>query len=52
MLSINDYQIINDLRCDRSDTDLGRGGGLIVYVKNSVKVTPIKCDIVFNQYSV
>ena len=52
MLSINDYQIINDLRCDRSDTDLGRGGGLIVYVKNSVKVTPIKCDIVFNQYIV
>jgi hypothetical protein len=32
------YELINDLRKDRYDTDRGRGGGLLVYAKNNISV--------------
>jgi hypothetical protein len=32
-LSIKGYELQPDLRCDRTDSDGGRGGGLLVYVR-------------------
>ncbi len=42
-LSIPGYEVQTDLRTDRANTGGGRGGGLLVYVKNGVKV--FKLDI-------
>ena len=50
MISFDNYYIENDLRIDRNDTSQGRGGGLIVYVRNDVIVNPINNDNDFNQY--
>ena len=52
MLNINGYYINDELRRDRCDTNQGRGGGLLVYIKDGLKVTPIECDIVYNSYVV
>ena len=52
MISISGYNINNELRCDRNDTAQGRGGGLLVYTRNGINVTPIDCEIMFNQYVV
>ncbi len=37
-LSISGYEVQTDLRTDGANTGGGRGGGLLVYVKNGVKV--------------
>ena len=50
MINIDGYYIDNDLRKDRNDTALGRGGGLIVYVRNDVTVNSISEGNDFNQY--
>ena len=50
MISITGYFIHNDLRKDRNDTTLGRGGGLIVYVRDDVIVDAINDNLGFNQY--
>ena len=51
-LSIDDYRLETDLRCDRTDTKNGIGGGLLVYAKNELKILP--CDSystsMFNQF--
>ena len=49
-LSIDGYELQTDLRSDRNDTAQGRGGGLLVYSKNGLKVTKIECNVTFNQY--
>ena len=49
-LSIDGYEIF--IRCDRTDTTNGIGGGILAYVRNGLTVLcedDIKCD--FNQYS-
>jgi hypothetical protein len=37
-LTIPGYEILHDLRRDREDTKEGRGGGLLVYAKQGLKV--------------
>jgi len=49
-LSIDGYEVQADLRLDRQDTAHGRGGGLLVYVRNGVKVLKIDRNISFHQY--
>jgi len=49
-LSINDYNLHTDLRLDRDDTALGRGGGLLVYSKIGTVVTKLENCVKFNQY--
>ena len=50
MLNVENYYIENDLRIDRTDTALGRGGGLIVFIRNDVSINVIDCDSNFNQF--
>ena len=49
-LGIPGYELQTDLRQDRSDTDRGRGGGLLVYTKTGLQI--FSCDKIvdFNQY--
>ena len=48
-LGIPGYELQTDLRQDRSDTDRGRGGGLLVYTKTGLQI--FSCDKIadFNQ---
>ncbi len=39
-----------DLRQDRENTAKGRGGGLLVYAKSSVKVLKIDNNVMFQQH--
>ena len=50
ILHIDNYYINNDLRIDRNDTSLGRGGGLLIYARNDVTISPVHNDNSFNQY--
>ena len=50
MLNLNDYYLEPNLRCDRSDTQFGIGGGLLVYVRNGLTILPGDNNSVFNQY--
>ena len=45
MLNIPEYFIEPELRLDRTDTMNGVGGGLLVYVKDSLIVKPIPVEI-------
>ena len=47
LLCISGYDVIE--RRDRNDTDRGRGGGIIVYVKKTLYAWREDCDTVFNQ---
>ena len=49
-LNMPGYELQPDLRVDRTDTDRGRGGRLLVYVKNGLQI--LSCDKVadFQQY--
>ena len=38
------------MRIDRSDTHLGKGGGLLVYAKPSVTIVPLTTTSDFNQH--
>ena len=49
-ISIDNYFIEPSLRLDRTDTLNGIGGGLLVYVRNGLKVLPIDNQSTFNQY--
>ena len=49
-LNINGYELLMDLRRDRSDTANGIGGGLIVYARNGLAVLPCDETSDFNQY--
>ena len=51
MLSIAGYFIDPDLRVDRNDTLNGIGGGLMVYVKNSLIVKPVNQESAFNMFT-
>ena len=46
-LSIGGYNIIE--RRDRNDTDKGRGGGLLMYVRNELYAWKEECNTTFNQ---
>jgi len=47
---VEGYEIIEELRRDRSDTANGIGGGLIVYVRDGLVVLPCDQTSDFNQY--
>ena len=49
-LSIENYFIDPSLRQDRKDTSNGIGGGLLVYVKNGLKILTVDNTVDFNQY--
>jgi Endonuclease-reverse transcriptase len=49
-LSISGYEVQQDLRRDRNDTRDGRGGGLLVYTKQGLKVLARDNNVEFNQY--
>ncbi len=51
-LAIDGYDLISDLRKDRADTALGRGGGLLVYVKNGITVFTSDSSVNFHQYCI
>ena len=46
-LNVNGYDIIE--RQDRNDTDKGRGGGIIIYVRKTLYAWREECETVFNQ---
>ena len=48
-ISLPGFEIIPDLRCDRAETAAGVGGGLIVYIKDGLKVVPTQLNTDFNQ---
>ena len=51
LINVDGYYISNELRVDRNDTLLGRGGGLIVFIRNDVNVVPIvNHNLSFNQF--
>ena len=50
VLNIKNYEILPELRKDRSDTRQGIGGGLLVYIKQGHTVLSHDCTIDFNQY--
>ena len=49
-LTITGFELVEDLRRDREDTRNGIGGGLVVYVRQGLKI--LSCDTTnkFNQY--
>ena len=49
-LDIPGYELQPDLRQDRSDTDRGRGGGLLVYAKNGLQILSIDSSADFVQH--
>jgi len=49
-LQIDDYDLMTDLRSDRTDTASGIGGGLLVYAKKGLTVLTCDKDYQFNQY--
>ena len=46
------YELIPELRCDRSDTTNGIGGGLLVYIKEGLDVFTKPDKSSFNQYCI
>ena len=49
-LSFDGYELQTELRLDRQDTTQGRGGGLLVYVRDGVKILACDRNINFHQY--
>ncbi len=49
-LAIDGYELISDLRKDRADTALGRGGGLLVFVRSGLTVFSLDNSVNFHQY--
>ena len=47
IMNINGYEIIS--RQDRNDTERGRGGGILIYVKKHMNATVIENNTNFNQ---
>ncbi len=48
-LSINSYELQTDLRMDRDDTVMGRGGGLPVYARSGVQILKNDNQVKFHQ---
>ena len=48
-LSIENYELMTDLKRDRNDTANGIGGGLLVYARNGLAVLPCDENSDFNQ---
>jgi hypothetical protein len=51
MLTIPEYDLIPDLRCDREDTAAGVGGGLLVYARHGVQTAPVEKRYDFTQHT-
>ena len=51
MLNINGYYIDPDLRIDKINSRTGVGAGIVIYVKNDLKVFPVVDNNNFIQYS-
>ncbi len=51
VLKVIGYDLISDLRKDRTDTTNGIGGGILVYAKNGLAVLSIDNFSDFNQYA-
>ncbi len=49
-LLFNGYELQTELRLDRQDTTQGRGGGLLVYVRDGVKILAWDRNRSFQQY--
>jgi hypothetical protein len=49
-LSLPGYELQQDLRLDREDTADGRGGGLLVYSKQGLKILSIDSGVKFLQH--
>ena len=49
-LNLPGFDLITDLRKDRTDTQLGKGGGLLVYAKPQICILPCDKNYDFNQY--
>ncbi len=49
-LQLDGYELNSDLRVDRADTTMGRGGGLIVFTKLGLTVFKLDNLVIFNQY--
>ena len=49
-MALQNYEIIPDLRRDRGETAGGVGGGILVYVKNGLKVVPLETSSLFYQH--
>jgi hypothetical protein len=43
-LTVPGYDLINDLRIDRTNTDKGCGGGLLVYPKKDLSICVLPTD--------
>jgi hypothetical protein len=43
-IAVPGFELVNDLRKDRYDTDRGRGGGLLVYTRKDMKVCVLLSD--------
>ncbi len=53
LLKLPGYELIQDLRRDRSDTHLGIGGGILVYAKNNFSILPVDNGAnSFNQFCI
>ena len=50
ILGLTNYELINELRCDRRDTANGIAGGLLVYAKSGLMILPCDNLSIFNQY--
>jgi len=51
-LSIDNYELQADLRVDRGDTERGRGGGLLTYVRKGLTILKIDAEYHHVQCSV
>ena len=51
IINVPGYYIEPELRVDRTDTQNGIGGGLIVYVRNNLIISPLKEENSFNMFT-
>jgi hypothetical protein len=49
-LEVPGFELINDLRTDRCNTDKGRGGGLLVYSRKDLPIYVLPTDGDNNQF--
>ena len=49
VLAIDGYELIPDLRMDRTDTAGGRGGGLVVYTRSGKQILKIDRKLFYSQ---
>ena len=49
-LSVAGYELQPDLRIDRTNTNMGRGGGLLVYTKTELQILKLDSNSEFHQH--